>query len=49
MPMDKKQTENQNQNEQKIERAERVLKMKVKTNVRGGSRGIIISDKEWME
>jgi hypothetical protein len=45
--MDKKQS--QTQNEQKIERAERVLKMKVKTDVRGGVRGAAASDKEWME
>jgi hypothetical protein len=46
--MDKK-TQNQTQTEQKIERAERVLKMKVKTNVRGGSIGSAVSAKEWME
>jgi hypothetical protein len=41
----KTQNENQNQNEQKIERAEQVLKTKIKTNVRAGRH----SNKEWME
>jgi hypothetical protein len=47
--MNQKPTQNQiqtpTQTEEKIERAEQVLKTKVKTNLRAGR----FSDKEWME